>query len=56
MLKVLEVGCDQFGGESSPHQIIDLVNEGRLSEERIDESVRRLLRDKFTLGLFEDPM
>ena len=55
VLKVLEAGCDQFGGESSPHQIIDLVNEGSLSEERIDESVRRLLRDKFTLGLFEDP-
>ena len=31
------------------------MNEGKLSEERIDESVRRLLRDKFTLGLFEDP-
>ena len=55
VLKVLEAGCDQFGGESSPQQIITLVNEGKLSEKRIDESVRRLLRDKFTLGLFEDP-
>ena len=55
VLKVLEAGCDQFGGESSPEQILALVNEGKLSEERIDESVRRLLRDKFTLGLFEDP-
>ena len=55
VLKVLEAGCDQFGGESSPEQIIALVKEGKLSEERIDESVKRLLRDKFSLGLFENP-
>ena len=36
-------------------QILALVNEGKLSEERIDESVRRLLRDKFYFRLFEDP-
>jgi beta-glucosidase len=35
--------------------IIQLVREGRVSEERIDQSVRRLLRDKFKLGLFDDP-
>ena len=28
---------------------------GRISESRIDESARRLLRDKFRLGLFDDP-
>ena len=28
---------------------------GRIPESRIDESVRRLLRDKFRLGLFDDP-
>lgn len=53
--KVLEAGCDQFGGESSPEHIINLVNSGKVSEERIDESVRRILRDKFILGLFDDP-
>ena len=55
MLKVIEAGCDQFGGEDTPEQLIALVKEGKLSEERIDISVRRLLRDKFTLGLFENP-
>ena len=55
VLKVLDAGCDQFGGESSPSQIIELVKEGKLSEARIDRSVKRLLRDKFTLGLFEHP-
>lgn len=33
----------------------ELVDEGRVSEERLNESVRRILRLKFELGLFEDP-
>ncbi len=33
--------------------VVELVNEGRLTEARIDQSVRRLLRVKFELGLFE---
>lgn len=53
--KVLEAGADQFGGEACPEIIVQLVREGRVSEARIDESVRRLLRDKFRLGLFDDP-
>jgi len=32
-----------------------LVDEGRITEERLDESVRRILRLKFELGLFENP-
>ncbi|WP_406437125.1 glycoside hydrolase family 3 C-terminal domain-containing protein [Streptomyces sp. NBC_01613] len=54
-LKVIEAGCDQFGGESSPDLVVDLVRAGKVSEERIDTSVRRLLREKFVLGLFENP-
>ncbi|KAL4904069.1 putative beta-glucosidase C [Aspergillus multicolor] len=54
-LIVLGAGCDQFGGEERPDIIIDLVNQGLVSEERIDQSVRRLLREKFLLGLFENP-
>lgn len=33
--------------------LIELVKEGRISEERIDQSVRRILKLKFELGLFE---
>lgn len=51
----LEAGCDQFGGEQCPEVIVELVRSGRVAESRIDASVRRLLREKFTLGLFEDP-
>ncbi|MFD9033378.1 glycoside hydrolase family 3 protein [Streptomyces sp. NPDC059567] len=52
--KSLEAGADQFGGEQCPEVIVELVNSGRISEERIDESVRRLLREKFVLGLFDE--
>ena len=54
-LKVIKAGCDQFGGESSPELIVELVKSGSLSEKRIDVSVARIMRDKFTLGLFDDP-
>ena len=53
--KIIAAGCDQLGGEALPELLVELVRAGRISEERIDESVRRLLRDKFRLGLFDDP-
>lgn len=55
VLKIIDAGCDQLGGEECPEVVVDLVREGRVSEERIDESVRRLLSVKFQLGLFDDP-
>jgi len=55
VLKALEAGVDQFGGESCPEYVVELAKTGRLSEARIDQSVRRLLRLKFQLGLFENP-
>ncbi|SKC89693.1 glycoside hydrolase family 3 protein [Ohtaekwangia koreensis] len=55
VLKVLNAGVDQFGGENCPEHVIKLVKDGKLTEARIDQSVRRLLRQKFELGLFEDP-
>jgi beta-glucosidase len=56
VLKILDAGVDQFWGEACPEVVIQLVREGRVSEERIDQSVRRLLRDKFRLGLFDNPI
>lgn len=32
-----------------------LIEEGRISEEQVDQAVERILRKKFKLGLFEDP-
>lgn len=54
--KIIEAGCDQLGGESRPELVIKLVQSGLISESRIDESVRRLVREKFELGLFDQPL
>jgi beta-glucosidase len=51
----IDAGCDQFGGEFVPEMIVELVEAGELTEERIDVSVRRILRDKYRLGLFDNP-
>jgi beta-glucosidase len=53
--KIVAAGCDQLGGESDPSLLVELVRSGRVREDRIDESVRRLLRVKFRLGLFDSP-
>jgi beta-glucosidase len=53
--KILDAGVDQFGGEACPEVIVELVRSGQIPESRIDISVRRLLREKFRLGLFDQP-
>ncbi|HLO60172.1 MAG TPA: glycoside hydrolase family 3 N-terminal domain-containing protein, partial [Bacteroidales bacterium] len=55
MLKALDAGVDQFGGEMVPEMLVTLVNDKKVSESRIDSSVRRILRVKFRQGLFDDP-
>ncbi|MFC0452280.1 glycoside hydrolase family 3 protein [Rhodococcus jostii] len=49
----IDVGVDQFGGDRNPALVEELVDSGRIAESRIDESARRLLREKFQLGAFE---
>ena len=53
--KVIDAGVDQFGGENIPEVVVKLVKDGKISEKRIDSSVERLLRQKFELGLFDNP-
>jgi beta-glucosidase len=53
--KALEAGVDQFGGEACPEVIVALVRAGKVSEARIDQSIRRILRDTFRLGMFDNP-
>ncbi|HLT67593.1 MAG TPA: glycoside hydrolase family 3 N-terminal domain-containing protein [Microbacterium sp.] len=55
MAKILDAGADQFGGEACPELLVELVASGRVSESRLDVSARRILREKFELGLFENP-
>lgn len=53
--KGLNAGLDQFGGIDDPSPIVAAVRAGLVSEARIDASVRRVLRLKFDLGLFDNP-
>ncbi|MDE7396240.1 MAG: glycoside hydrolase family 3 C-terminal domain-containing protein, partial [Muribaculum sp.] len=52
----IEAGMDMhMHGPSWNKAVISLVRENKISEARIDESVRRILEVKFRLGLFEFP-
>ena len=51
----LEAGLDQFGGTHDVAPLIEAVEGGAISAERLDQSVRRVLAAKFRLGLFENP-
>lgn len=55
MLRLLEAGVDQFGGEECTELLVDLVERGVVPIERVDASARRILLVKFRLGLFDDP-
>lgn len=52
---ILRAGADQFGGEECVELLLELVHDGRVGEDRIDLSARRLLEVKFRLGLFDNP-
>ncbi|MFA7288842.1 MAG: beta-glucosidase BglX [Melioribacteraceae bacterium] len=52
----IEAGVDMdMEGNAYFRNMVELVNEGKVSNATIDESVRRILRIKFRLGLFDDP-
>lgn len=44
-----------IGGSAYAERLVDLVEEGPITEQRLDDSVRRVLELKFRLGLFDDP-
>lgn len=55
--QALDAGLDTFsvGGLDTTRRIVELVKSDKYLEERLDEHVRRVLRTKFRLGLFDDP-
>lgn len=53
--KVIDASVDQFGGNMNTKELLELIAEGQITEARIDESARRILRTKFQLGLFDNP-
>lgn len=53
--KALNAGVDIFSGTADPTILIETIKSGSVTEDRIDASVRRLLKEKFELGIFENP-
>ncbi|MGK5531590.1 glycoside hydrolase family 3 protein [Streptomyces sp. URMC 129] len=54
-VKAIGAGVDQLGGTSEAGRIVEAVRAGELAERRLDESVHRVLTQKFRQGLFENP-
>lgn len=54
-VKAVQAGVDQFGGTEDARMLVDAVRANELTEARLDESVRRIMTQKFALGLFEHP-
>jgi beta-glucosidase len=53
--KAIDAGVDIFSGGADPALLLETVKTGLVSESRINESIARLLKEKFDLGLFENP-
>lgn len=55
-LKAITAGSDMdMESNAYRNHLLQLVNEGKVSVALIDDAVRRILRKKFEMGLFEDP-
>ena len=50
----IDMVMEPYNADAQP-LIVELVKEGKISQERLDDAVRRILRMKFRLGLFENP-
>ncbi|WP_232834806.1 glycoside hydrolase family 3 protein [Pleomorphovibrio marinus] len=53
--KALEAGSNIISGVSDPSDLIEVVKNGMVDMDLIDHSVLLLLKEKFDLGLFENP-
>ena len=50
-IKAINAGMDQSGGVVDSDLIFQVVREGRISQERVDQSVRRTLIPMFWMGV-----
>ena len=55
IVKAINAGIDQFGGDNNGNDLMSAISNGKVTEERLNQSVRRLLKVKFQVGLFDDP-
>ncbi|MEB8340774.1 glycoside hydrolase family 3 protein [Streptomyces endophyticus] len=51
----LNAGVDQIGGSDQPSYVVQAVRQKLVGEQRVNEAARRVLEQKFRLGLFENP-
>lgn len=55
ILIAIDAGTDILSGFNNNKQLLNLVTSGKLAESRVDASVKKLLKEQFELGLFENP-
>ncbi len=53
--KAIEAGINIFSGTADPSQLLATLKANPELMSNVDESIHRLLMEKFTLGLFENP-
>lgn len=53
--KSLEAGINLYAGNANPAKLLETVKSGQVAMTLVDNSVLRLLREKFEVGLFENP-
>jgi len=53
--KAVNAGVDQIGGTEDSQFVLAAVHSRKLTEERVNEAVLRILKQKFQQGLFENP-
>ncbi|MCX6299523.1 MAG: glycoside hydrolase family 3 C-terminal domain-containing protein [Bacteroidetes bacterium] len=53
--KTLEAGVNLYSGTADPTKLLETVQSGKVDIKLVDNSVYRLLIEKFQLGLFENP-
>ena len=54
-IQALQAGVDVDLGGNCYAQLVDAVRSGKVSEEAVNTAVKRVLRLKFEMGLFENP-
>jgi beta-glucosidase len=53
--KAINAGVDQVGGTEDVSALLEAEKNGKLSEARMREAAKRILVQKFAIGLFENP-
>jgi beta-glucosidase len=53
--KTMEAGVNLYSGSADPTPLLETVKSGMVDMKLVDNSVYRLLMEKFELGLFENP-